>query len=214
MSKTRLTGERWVASDEKRALDILLASSLIPAAAPIGGLALAASRMMDGSNPLVYQQRIGRGLEPFLIRKIRSMEPIEPSREIHRTDSELTKLGRLIRPLAIDEIPQLYNMIEGSMSMFGPRAYPQETMDGMEAHLPRDIYEEWLYVYMTSRPGGLSSYNIRARAVIDLENTAKLKALLDIADFNNASLSYDTKLLRSAALMGLSVIKNKLKQSI
>jgi lipopolysaccharide/colanic/teichoic acid biosynthesis glycosyltransferase len=213
MLKSRLEGERWVTSDEKRALDILLASSLVPAAVLIGGVALTASRVMDGPNPLVYQERIGRGLEPFLVRKIRSMEPTEPSRQVVRTDSKITKLGRLIRPFAIDEIPQLYNMIEGSMSMFGPRAYPQETLDGMEAHLPRDIYEEWLYVYRTSRPGGISSYNISVRGVIDFENTAAQKALMDIADFKNASLSHDIKLMQSAARMGLDMLKNKLKQS-
>jgi hypothetical protein len=83
----------------------------------------------------------------------------------------------------------------------------------MEAHLPRDIYEEWLYVYRTSRPGGISSYNISVRGVIDFENTAAQKALMDIADFKNASLSHDIKLMQSAARMGLDMLKNKLKQS-
>lgn len=209
--RARLTGERWVMSDEKRALDVLVAGSLIPLAAPIGGVALIASRILDGPAPFVYQERIGRNSEPFLVRKIRSMQPVEPCKELHRTDTEITPLGRVIRPFAVDEIPQLLNILNGTMSVVGPRALTQENIEGIEVSLSRPLYEEWLHVYNTSRPGGLSTYNISARSGIGSENESEKKAKMDIADFRNASLGHDLKLMQVAAKTGLFLISQKLK---
>lgn len=204
--KTRLTGERWVTSGEKRTFDIATASSMVPIALPIGGAALMLSRLLDGEGAVFSQIRYGRNGEPFTLRKIRTMQDCRPE--------AITDLGRIIRPIAIDEIPQLINILNGDMSVVGPRAFQDIAHDYLEASLPRPLYEEWLYVYMTSRPGGLSTYNVDCRASIsDPKWSAETKALMDIDDFKSASLIHDLSLIKRAAVMGLSIARQNVNKN-
>jgi lipopolysaccharide/colanic/teichoic acid biosynthesis glycosyltransferase len=205
--KPRLTGERWVTSDQKRALDITATSLLLPAALPVGALALGAARALDGKGAIYTQERFGQDGESFLIKKIRSMKSANPGQEARGLDTEITPLGRLIRPLGIDEIPQLLNILRGDMSIVGPRAFQAIALEWMEHSLPRPVYEEWEHVYLSSRPGGMSSFNIRDRGKATAnETTIMTKALMDIDDFRNASLRHDLGILRHAGGLGVKMI--------
>lgn len=100
----------------KRALDLALSLPLLLlAAAPVLVLALAV-RLADGTPVLFRQTRPGRGGRPFTLLKLRTMRTgPEPD------DERLTRLGRVLRALSLDELPQLWNVVRGDMSLVGPR---------------------------------------------------------------------------------------------
>jgi undecaprenyl-phosphate galactose phosphotransferase/putative colanic acid biosynthesis UDP-glucose lipid carrier transferase len=95
----------------KRLFDIAVATVGLIAAAPLLGL-LAVLIRLDSRGPVFYRQaRIGRGDRPFTILKLRSMDAGE----------RITRIGRLLRPMGLDELTQLWNVLKGDMSIVGPR---------------------------------------------------------------------------------------------
>jgi lipopolysaccharide/colanic/teichoic acid biosynthesis glycosyltransferase len=119
----------------KRAVDLVIASIALLLVLPVMGLVAIAIKL-DSPGPVLFKQkRIGMGGVPFTIYKFRSMcsnaEALqaqvnvvdECGNTIHkrRNDPRVTRVGRLIRKTSIDELPQLFNVILGSMSLVGPR---------------------------------------------------------------------------------------------
>ena len=77
---------------------------------------------LENGSPIFLQQRVGKNQKPFTLYKIRTMRIGTVSRPSHITDmSELTKLGLWLRRTKVDELPQLLNVLAGSMSIVGPR---------------------------------------------------------------------------------------------
>ncbi|HEX6419755.1 MAG TPA: sugar transferase [Acidimicrobiales bacterium] len=128
----------------KRIIDIVLASVLLVAAAPVIGVAAALIKAHDGGPVLFRQVRIGRGGRPFTLVKLRTMEVEAEARleELRRhnerhgplfkvsNDPRITPIGGLLRSTAIDELPQLVHVLTGRMSIVGPRpALPAETAE-------------------------------------------------------------------------------------
>jgi lipopolysaccharide/colanic/teichoic acid biosynthesis glycosyltransferase len=107
--------ERW----GKRAADVAGAALLLLLAAPLLGLAALAVRLALGRPVLFRQARAGQGGRPFVPLKLRTMRD-GPGEDAAR----LTRLGRLLRASAIDELPQLLNVLRGEMSLVGPRPLP------------------------------------------------------------------------------------------
>lgn len=103
----------------KRAVDVVFGASALVLLSPlIGGLALAL-RLSQGAPVLFRQQRPGLNGEPFTIYKFRTMdlEPVEGLPDGLR----VTPLGRHLRALSLDELPELWNVVRGDMSLVGPR---------------------------------------------------------------------------------------------
>jgi lipopolysaccharide/colanic/teichoic acid biosynthesis glycosyltransferase len=94
----------------KRLLDLTGSAVGLLVAAPVLGLAALLIRLLDGPPVLFHQQRLGQRRRPFQIVKLRTMR-----------DGRVTRAGKLLRELGLDELPQLVNVLRGEMSLVGPR---------------------------------------------------------------------------------------------
>jgi lipopolysaccharide/colanic/teichoic acid biosynthesis glycosyltransferase len=108
-----------------RALDVLIAGTGLVVASPL----LAASALavkLDGGGPVLYRQmRVGKDGRDFELLKLRTMvvgaEKLGAGFAIDQGDSRITRVGRLLRRTSLDELPQLWNVVRGDMSVIGPR---------------------------------------------------------------------------------------------
>lgn len=107
--------------DRKRAFDLFLAMPLLVASLPVQGVVafLVARRM--GRPVLFRQQRPGLNGEPFEMVKFRTMVAPDPDNGSTDDADRLTTLGRLLRATSLDELPSLWNVVRGDMSLVGPR---------------------------------------------------------------------------------------------
>jgi O-antigen biosynthesis protein WbqP len=106
----------------KRTFDIALAAAALFCLSPLLAITALAVRLEDGGPALFRQQRIGLGGRLFRLVKFRSM-PVS-TRDVPSTEARsltVTRVGRLIRRTNIDELPQLFNILKGDMSIVGPR---------------------------------------------------------------------------------------------
>jgi lipopolysaccharide/colanic/teichoic acid biosynthesis glycosyltransferase len=105
----------------KRPFDVVVALLAMVALAPLLALVAVLVRLEDGGPALFRQRRIGRGGDPFDILKFRTMRPtFGPSITIGG-DDRITGIGRRLRRWKLDELPQLWNVLRGDMSLVGPR---------------------------------------------------------------------------------------------
>lgn len=123
----------------KRAIDAALAASLLVLLSPLLLLIALATLLVDG-RPIFYTQtRVGRRGEPFTIHKFRSMRrdaERDGPRWAERRDPRSTRLGRFLRPWGLDELPQLWDVLRGRMSLVGPRPEGPEFSARLAAELP------------------------------------------------------------------------------
>lgn len=122
----------------KRALDLVVAASLLVVLSPLILLAAVAVRL-ETPGPILFTQR-RRGLDgrPFTILKLRSMRVLEDGgwiEQVRRGDPRVTRVGRWLRRLSVDELPQLINVLRGEMSMVGPRPHALAHDDHYDARL-------------------------------------------------------------------------------
>lgn len=114
-------------------------------ASPVVALAMLAVVLTSRGPALFRQTRVGRGGEPFALLKIRSMRRVPGGAQITASgDRRVTPVGRLLRRFKLDELPQLWNVVRGDMSLVGPRP-----------EVPRYVDEDdplWRTV-LASRPG-------------------------------------------------------------
>jgi lipopolysaccharide/colanic/teichoic acid biosynthesis glycosyltransferase len=133
----RLAQHSRLARRCKRLFDILFAAVLLLLAAPLLAL-LALLIPLESEGPAIYRQpRMGYRQRPFTIVKFRTMGP----------GGKVTRIGKLVRPLGIDELPQLWNVLKGDMSVVGPRP---EVLDRVPRH-ERELPDYWARHLM--RPG-------------------------------------------------------------
>ena len=110
----------------KRLLDVFLAASGLIVSAPVALILSALIKLEDGGPIFFSQERVGRHGRPFHAMKFRSMVPDAEARvgpvQSGENDPRVTRMGRLMRATALDELPQLWNIFRGDMSFVGPRA--------------------------------------------------------------------------------------------
>lgn len=109
----------------KRIFDLILTSGLLLILSPLLLLTALAIKL-DSRGPVFYrQERLGRNGKPFLLWKFRSMvvgaEGMGAGALVEEKDSRITRAGQALRKLSLDELPQLFNVMNGSMSLIGPR---------------------------------------------------------------------------------------------
>ncbi|HTJ31004.1 MAG TPA: sugar transferase [Acidobacteriaceae bacterium] len=106
----------------KRGVDLVVSAVLLCLAAPVLLLAAAAIAMESPGSVLFRQERTGRGFRPFTIFKLRTMAHNAPGLEYTLGhDPRITRVGQWLRYTKIDELPQLWNVLRGDMSLIGPR---------------------------------------------------------------------------------------------
>ena len=180
----------------KRTFDVMLAAIGLMASAPLWAVLAAAIKVEDGGRVFFPQERVGRGGRVFEAMKFRSMRPdaeaLTGPIQAAEDDPRVTRVGRLLRATAMDELPQLWNIFVGDMSFVGPRPLrPGEVEvrgDGRVIPL-HDIpgYERRHGV----RPGltGLT----QVYAPRDIPRTSKFR--LDLLYLKRASFCLDMKLI-------------------
>ncbi|MBA3402175.1 MAG: sugar transferase [Actinobacteria bacterium] len=108
-----------------RAVDVVVASVGLALASPILGLAALATKLENGGPILYRQSRVGRNGVDFEVLKLRSMvvgaEKLGAGYAVDQGDRRITRVGRILRRTSIDELPQLWNILCGDMSVIGPR---------------------------------------------------------------------------------------------
>jgi len=180
----------------KRGVDVVGAVAVMVLGAPLLALIALAIRL-DSPGPVVFRQtRVGAEQKPFEIYKFRSMrEGAESEREELigwneadgplfkiRDDPRLTRVGRFLRRKSLDELPQLWNVLRGEMSLVGPRpALASEVEDYMEWHRKR----------LEARPGMTGLWQVSGRSLLSFDEGV----LLDIYYIENWSLWLDFKIL-------------------
>ncbi len=127
----------------KRLIDIAGVLILVPVAVPLMLLTALAVRL-DSPGPVLFvQSRVGLGGRDFRIYKFRSMRidaESDGARLASEDDDRITRVGRVIRNTRLDELPQLWNVLKGDMSLIGPRPEQREFVDRFDAEIPFYIY--------------------------------------------------------------------------
>lgn len=121
----------------KRVLDLVCAGVLLLVTAPIQ-IAVAALVARRLGRPLLFrQQRPGLHGEPFTLVKFRTMLPVDTARGRVTNEQRMTAFGRRLRALSLDELPTLWNVVRGDMSLVGPRPLRMEYLERYSAHHTR-----------------------------------------------------------------------------
>ena len=178
----------------KRAVDVTLGSALAVASLPVAAVLASAVRVGLGKPVLYEQQRIGQNGELFTIYKFRTMRPDRRRRDVddmpvatdrrtgHKNvnDPRHTGLGRRLRELSLDEIPQIINVLRGDMSLVGPRPEMPEIAQerGYENHIRHEVRPSMTGPYQTS-PLRLNG-DLRDGLHLDVEYVMNVSLFKDI----------------------------------
>ena len=177
----------------KRFLDLAICLPALIVAAPIMLVVAIAIKLEDGGPVFFKQARVTLNNKEFNILKFRSMivDAEKDGRVIPATekDPRITRVGRIIRPCRIDELPQLLNIIRGDMSIVGPRPERVEHMEKYSAEIPE-------FIYRTKVKGGLTGY---AQIFGKYNTSAYDKLRLDLMYIENYSFIQDIKLILMTA---------------
>lgn len=172
----------------KRAMDIVISLIGIVIAAPFMLLIALAIKLYDRGPVLYKQERITKDGKPFMIYKFRSMtvhSEDEGARLAAKGDSRVTPVGRLIRAIHFDELPQLFNILRGDMSVVGPRPERQIIADQYTEEIPE-------FVLRLKVKAGLTGY---AQVYGKYNTTPYDKLKLDLTYIENYSVWMDVKIL-------------------
>jgi len=172
-------GQRELERAMKRIIDVAASAICLILLSPLMVGTAVAIRIRDGSPVLFRQTRIGRHGRPFTILKFRTMDSDAEDRlaelvdrnEVRgpafkiREDPRVTRLGRFLRRASLDELPQLFNVLVGDMSLVGPRpALPREV----------EVYDIWHRRRLSVRPGMTGLWQIEARMNEQFDDRAEL----------------------------------------
>lgn len=176
----------------KRSTDILVSVPCLVLFSPLFVIISLAIKWEDGL-PIIYkQERIGLHGKPFNIYKFRSMkadaEKDGPNLLEIEGDTRLTRVGKFIRAHHFDELPQLWNILKGDMSLVGPRPERKYYIDQIMEHDPR-------YTYLYQIRPGATSYATLYNGYTDTMPKMLRRLELDLFYLEHRSWWFDTKIL-------------------
>lgn len=150
-----------------RALDILFSLTGILLALPII-IIIFVSAMLSGGAPLFYQQRVGREQRPFTLVKFRSMAVNTQSVGTHLVDSNaITPMGKFLRRSKLDELPQLFNVLLGDMSLVGPRPCLPNQLELIRQRALRGVFSAAPGITGVAQINGVDMSSPRKLAIYD-----------------------------------------------
>jgi exopolysaccharide biosynthesis polyprenyl glycosylphosphotransferase len=189
INAVRLTRAQAIA---KRAFDLVVSSIALLLLSPLL-LAVAVAIKLDGGGPVLFRQaRVGLHRRRFTLLKFRTMVPqaelqlpeLVSRNEADgplfklRDDPRITRVGRVLRRYSVDELPQLFNVLRGEMSLVGPRPpLPSEVA----------VYEDWQLDRLEVRPGITGLWQVSGRSELSFEEYVRL----DLFYIENWSMLYD-----------------------
>lgn len=186
--RTKRSPVKWYYPFVKRCVDTFLSGIALLILSPILIIVAMAIKLYDGG-PVIYKQtRLTKGHREFYIYKFRSMSidaEKTGARLASRNDSRITPIGKIIRPTRIDELPQLFNILKGDMSIVGPRPERPEIEEQYLEYLPE--FSKRLKV-----KAGLTGY---AQVFGKYNTTPSDKLKLDLLYINQQSLFLDFRLI-------------------
>jgi len=170
----------------KRLMDIVIASLGIIIASPVMIVIYFAILIQDGGKPIYTQKRLSRGNRVFTIYKFRTMI-VNAEKETGailaaNKDERITKLGKVLRATRIDELPQLFNVLKGDMSIVGPRPERPDLAAQIDQILPEFKYRTLVKPGLTGYAQVLGRYNtdFKDKLLFDLYYVYNFSLLLDL----------------------------------
>jgi lipopolysaccharide/colanic/teichoic acid biosynthesis glycosyltransferase len=183
----------------KRSIDISLSALMLIATLPISIVIAVGIKLEDGGEIFFRQKRWGLAGKIFKVLKFRTMQMNSGPEMARESDLRVTRLGRFLRSMGLDELPQILNILKGEMSFVGPRplAIDEKLYGGHQARY-EDLpgFEERLSV----RPGLTSLATI----YIPKDSDPRRKFKYDLLYVRKASLALDLKLIGLSYLISLS----------
>ena len=184
----------------KRAMDIIISGLGLLITSPLLLITAIAIKLDDGGDVFYHQNRATYGGRVFQIVKFRSMR--QEVGDIHRSvtsdDDRITRVGHVIRKFRIDELPQLWNVLKGDMSIVGPRPEMLENVEKYTEELPQFSYRLRVKAGLTGFAQVYGRYN----------STPKDKLILDLLYIENYSIWLDIKLIFRTFLVLLTPEKS------
>ena len=185
----RNTGSLRIRHMVKRGFDILLSLLALIVLSPVFAVTALAIKLNDGGPVFYKQERCTVGNRRFRMIKFRSKnvdaEKDGRSRPAGENDDRITRVGRVIRPTRIDELPQLINILKGDMSIVGPRPERWEHVEKYTEEIPE-------FIFRSKARGGLTGY----AQVYGKYNTSALNKLkMDMVYITNFSIKLDFQII-------------------
>jgi exopolysaccharide biosynthesis polyprenyl glycosylphosphotransferase len=171
----------------KRLMDVVMALLALVVLSPLLLLVTLLIRLETPGNSIFVQERVGLTGRPFRMLKFRSMvNEAEKSgaKFAAVNDSRITRMGRIIRPSRIDELPQLINVLFGQMSLIGPRPEQQAMVDQLSAEIP-------LYDFRHAVRPGITGWAQVMQGYADDVKSTDTKLSFDLFYIKNISLMMD-----------------------
>lgn len=177
----------WIA---KRVVDVVVALIGLVVSSPVM-LISAIAIGCTSRGPIIFkQERIGLHNKPFKMYKFRTMEVQKPSTEQHgwttKDDPRVTKVGKFLRRTSIDELPQLFNILKGDMSVVGPRPERPQFVEKFKEEIPRYMVKHQV------RPGLTGWAQINGYRG---DTSIKRRIEYDIFYIENWTMSFDIKIM-------------------
>lgn len=174
----------------KRGVDIAASAAGLIVLSPVMGATALAVRLSMGKPVLFRQERPGQDGEPFNILKFRTMHHVNPAKGFVDDASRLTEVGKFLRSTSLDELPELFNVLRGDMSLVGPRPL---RMKYLERYSPRQARRHEV------PPGITGLAQVSGRNGITWEERFEY----DVQYVDNWSLLLDAKILLDTILVVL-----------